>query len=124
MVQPTENLRVRTKIETGKVEEGQQIAIADIEEEVVGPLVVTVLEDVGKRELEQVLIEADCPFDVGSEHSGVMQATRGGLRSLLGRSQVRRAYSCPLLLDGDQIDLSHHSPSPCLDVALPRYCIA
>src|SRR4029450_4297089 len=59
MVQPAEDLRVLAEVEPGEVEEGERVPVADVEEEVRRPLVVAVLEEVGERELEQVLIEAD-----------------------------------------------------------------
>ena len=36
-VQSTEHLGVRPEVEAGQVEEGQQVAVPDVEEEVVGP---------------------------------------------------------------------------------------
>ena len=53
MVQPAEHLLVRADVEAGEVEERQQVAVADVEEEVVGAGVVAVLEDLRERELQQ-----------------------------------------------------------------------
>ena len=59
-----QDLGVRAQVETGEVEEGEQVAVADVEEEVRRALVVAVLEQLGQGEPEQVLVEADRPLDV------------------------------------------------------------
>jgi hypothetical protein len=56
---PPEDFGVRPDVQTGKVEERQQVLVADVEEEVRGPRVVAVLDQLGEREAEQVLVEAD-----------------------------------------------------------------
>ena len=63
-MQPAEHLCVVAEVETGEVEEREQVAVADVEEEVRGALVVAVLEQLGERELQQVLVERDRPFHV------------------------------------------------------------
>ena len=55
------------EIEPGEIEEGEEIAVADVEEEVRRPLVVAVLEELGQRELEQALIERDRLLDVARD---------------------------------------------------------
>jgi hypothetical protein len=74
MVQTAENLRVRAQIEAWKVEERQQVAISDVEEEMIGTLVVAILKDLRQRELEHVLVEPDGPFHVSTEHCDMVDA--------------------------------------------------
>ena len=57
MVDAAEDLLVRAEVEAGEVEERQQVPVADVEEEVGGPLVVAVPEEVGERELQDALVE-------------------------------------------------------------------
>ena len=65
-------------VEPREVEERQQVAVADIEEEMVGTLVVAVLKDLRERELEQVLVEADGAFHVSAEDCDMVYAASGG----------------------------------------------
>ena len=65
VVEPTEDLGVVAEAEVGEVEEGDRVAVAEVEEEVGGALVVAVLEEIRERELEHVLVEVDRPLDVG-----------------------------------------------------------
>ena len=58
VVEATEPLGVGAEVEAGEVEEGERVAVADVEEEVGRALVVAILEDLGQRELEEVLVEA------------------------------------------------------------------
>src|SRR5205085_6937645 len=46
------------------------------EEEVCRPAVVTVLEHLGERELEQALVEPDGPLDVAADEGDVVHAAR------------------------------------------------
>src|SRR3954454_9827601 len=94
VVQPAEYLGVGADVQAGEVEEGQQIAVADVEEEVRGARVVPVLDQLGQREAQHVLVEADCPLDVAADQRGVVQAARSRLRTLAGRLQVRGADAC------------------------------
>ena len=72
MVQTAQHLRVRTEVETGQIEERERVAIADVEEEVRRAAVVAVLEHLGQRELEQLLVELDRPLDVVAQQGDVM----------------------------------------------------
>jgi len=63
-MEPAEHLGVGTESEVGEVEEGDGIAVADVEEEMVGAAVVTVLEELDQGEAEQILVEADGLLDV------------------------------------------------------------
>ena len=65
--------------EPGEVEEGEQVVVADVEEEVVRARVVAVLEDLRQRELQHALVELDGPPDVGAQQREVVQtASRAG----------------------------------------------
>ena len=76
VVQPAEHLGVGAEVEPREVEEGEQVAVADVEEEVVGALVVAVLEDLRQRELEQLLVEGDRPLHVRRQQGDVVQTAR------------------------------------------------
>jgi hypothetical protein len=72
VVQAAEDLGVGAEVEAGEVEERQQVAVADVEEEVAGPGIITVLDDLGQRELQDPAVEADRPLHVRAEQRGVM----------------------------------------------------
>src|SRR4051812_6243078 len=74
VVQTPEDLTVRLQVQPRKVEERQQIGVADVEEEVRRTVVVAVLDELGQRELEQLLIEPDGSFDVAADERRVMQS--------------------------------------------------
>jgi hypothetical protein len=84
VVQAAEHLGVRADVQAGEVEEGEQVAVADVEEEVRGAGVVAVLDQLGQREAEHVLVEAHGPLDVAADQRGVVQAARGRGRALAG----------------------------------------
>src|SRR5439155_1081435 len=96
-MQTTEHLGVLPEIETREIEEGEQVPMADVEEEVCRALVVAVLEQLGERELEQVLIEGDGRLEVAREESEVMEAARRRRCPLAGRPEVLRPQGSPLL---------------------------
>ena len=54
VVQAAEHLGVGPDVEAGKVEERDQVPVADVEEEVRRPWVVAVLDQLGQREAEDV----------------------------------------------------------------------
>ena len=64
-----EPFRHRLEAEAGEVEEGEHVAVADVEEEVRLTFVVTVLEQLDQREADQVLIEADRALGVGADRA-------------------------------------------------------
>ena len=103
-MQPAEDLGVRAQVEA-EVEEREQVAVADVEEEVRGPRVVAVLDQLGQREPEQVLVEADRALHVAADEGGVVPGRSP--RALGGRSQVRVADARPLGLDGAQVGGGH-----------------
>ena len=74
VVQPTEHLAVLPEVEAGEVEIGEIVIVTDIEEEVGGTPVVPVLEELGQRELQQVLLERDRPLDVTAQQGEMVQA--------------------------------------------------
>ena len=73
----------RAEVEAGEVEEGDQVAITHVEEEVVGPLVVPVLDDLAQRELQDLGVEPDGPLHVGAEQRGVVDPARAALRPVV-----------------------------------------
>ena len=71
----TEHFGVALEAQPGKVEKGERIAVTNVEEEVRRTLVVTVLEQLGQRELKEVLVKADRPLDVAGDQRLMMHAT-------------------------------------------------
>ena len=61
VVVAAEHLPYGAEVEAGEVEEGQGVAVADVEEEVRRARVVAVLEQLGQREAEEPLVEVDRP---------------------------------------------------------------
>src|SRR5713226_9254121 len=96
-MQTTEHLGVLREIETREIEEGEQISMADVEEEVCRALVVAVLEQLRERELEQVLIEGDRRLDVAREERDVMDTARRRGGALIWRPEVSHPQGSPLL---------------------------
>src|SRR3954468_22460826 len=88
VVQPAEHLGVGADVQAGEVEEGDEVAVANVEEEVRGAGVVAVLDELGQREAEHVLVEADGPLDVAADQRGVVQAAGGGRRTFTGWREV------------------------------------
>ena len=97
---PAEHLLVGADVEAGEVEEGQQVAVADVEEEVVAAGVVAVLEDLRQRELEQLLVEAHRALDVGAHQREVVQPAGRRGWPVGAFSQVRRLDVLALRVDG------------------------
>lgn len=64
MVEAAQYLGVRREAKVGEVEERQGVVVPEIEEEVRRALVVPVFEEFDQRKPEELLIEADRPFDV------------------------------------------------------------
>src|SRR5205814_928260 len=48
VVQSSQHLGIRAEVQPGQVEEGQQVAVADVEEEMAGAAVVPVLDQFGQ----------------------------------------------------------------------------
>src|SRR3954447_6210092 len=84
VVQAAEHLGVGADVEAGEVEERQQVAVADVEEEVRRARVVPVLDELGERETEHVLVEAHGPFHIAADQRGVVQAAGRRGRPLAG----------------------------------------
>lgn len=84
MVVPAQHLHVRLQVETGEIEVGEGVAMADVEEEVGAALVVAVLEHLDEREAQHAVVEQDGALDVAADHRHMMYATgsrRGSRRS-------------------------------------------
>src|SRR5205823_13266453 len=107
---------VRAQVEPREVEEREQVAVADVEEEVARAAVVAVLEDLGQWEAEHLLIEANGPLDVRRQQREVVDAARRRRRSLVRRPQVRIADAPALRLDALEIDgrVAHGVSAPIL----------
>src|SRR4051795_12720638 len=103
VVQAAEHLGVGADVQAGEVEEGDEVAVADVEEEMRGARVVAVLDQLGQREAEHVLVEAHGPFDVAADQRGVVQAAGGGGRPLAGRLEVRPADAVAPGLQGSRV---------------------
>src|SRR5262245_15264813 len=80
VMQPSEDLLIRIQVQPWKVEEGNGIAVSNIEEKVCRPLVIAILEDVGQGEFQKVLIKLDGPLYIRTEQ-GNMVHHAGGRRS-------------------------------------------
>src|SRR2546426_12089344 len=115
-METTEHLGVLPEIETREIEEGKQVPMADVEEEVRRALVVAVLEQLRERELEQVLIEGDGRLDVAREESEVMEAARRRRCPLTRRPEVLRPQGSPLLAAIHCGTVSGHGISSALTV--------
>ena len=105
MVQAAEDLGVRAEVEAGKVEEGQQVAVTHVEEEMVGPRIVTVLDDLGQRKLEDALVEADRLRHVRAEQRGVMDSARAASRPV--SMYVFGPQPRALRLDNGEVHVRH-----------------
>src|ERR1700727_2386128 len=73
VMEPPEHFTVCPEIKTGKVEVGQVVAVADVEEEMGGAAVVPVLEQFDQGELEEVLVELHRPLAIAAQHGKVVQ---------------------------------------------------
>src|SRR5471032_3247595 len=107
-METAENLRVTTEVETGKVEEREEVAVPDVEEEMRRALVVAILEELGERKLQQILIEGDRPLNVARQQREVVQPARRRCRPLPCGRKVPRAQRCPFL---SSIRIAHHDVS-------------
>ena len=108
VVQSAEHLGIGAELEPGEVEECQGVAVADVEEEVRRALVVAVLEDLGQREAQQVLVEADRRLDVGRQQGEMMDPPRGGGRAFARRLQMTGPDGLPLIGAVDVCAVSAH----------------
>ena len=119
VVQAAEHLRVLAEVEAREVEEGEQVAVADVEEEVRGTLVVAVLEQLGERELEQVLVERDRRLHVARQQREMVHATRRRRRPVLGRREVPIPELVPLGGPVDGGTVSHPATIPTVPPRVP-----
>jgi len=81
--------------QTREVEEAEQRLVAEIEEEVGGPGVVAVLDQLDEREAQQVLVELDRLLDVGADQGRVVDAPAWRRRALPCGLQVLLAQLRP-----------------------------
>src|SRR5437764_2280381 len=109
VVQAAEDFGVRAEVQAGEVEERQEVAVPDVEEEVAGPLVVAVLDDLGQWELQYPLVEADRPLHVGAQQGGVVNAA-GAARRPSGLD-VLIVQPGPLGFDGSEIHGAERNPA-------------
>src|SRR3954470_3996712 len=115
VVQAAEHLGVGADVQAGEVEEGDEVAVADVEEEMRGARVVAVLDQLGQREAEYVLVEAHGPLDVAADERGVVQPAGGRRRPLARGLEVRLPDPGALPLDGGQVRVAGgvaHGASP------------
>ena len=108
---PPRPFRHRLEAEAREVEEGEHVAVADVEEEVRRALVVTVLEQLDEREPEQVLVEADRALGVGADQREMVHAAAGRGRPLGLRAQVPLAQGLRGELESVQVGTSRR-PRP------------
>src|SRR4051794_5754082 len=99
VVEAAQHLGVRADVQAGEVEEREQVPVADVEEEVRRTRVVAVLDQLGQREAEHVLVEAHGPLHVAADQRRVVQAAGRGGRAFPGGAQVRVADAGRLGLD-------------------------
>jgi hypothetical protein len=66
----------------GKVEEGQAVAVADVEEEVGRAGQIPILEQLGQREAQGLGVELDGALDVGADKRQVIDANPSGPAAL------------------------------------------
>src|SRR3954469_3068856 len=103
VVQAAEHLGVRADVQAREVEERDEVAVADVEEEMRGPRVVAVLDQLGQRESQHVLVEAHGPLAVTADQRGGVQTPRGGRRAPTVRLQVGVADARTLGLQGARV---------------------
>ena len=78
------------EVEPGQIEEGDRVAVAEVEEEVGRAAVVAVLEHLDQREAEHAVVELHRPLDVAADERHVVHAARGAGRALIAGQQVLR----------------------------------
>src|SRR5690606_33453433 len=108
-----EHLAVGRQGQSGQVEEGEGVAVAEVEEEVRRAGVVAVLEHLDQGEAEQAVVELDGALDVTADQGDVVHATGGARRPLGAGTQVPAgdvgATGCELGAGGgvDAVRLAH-----------------
>src|SRR5258708_26302553 len=96
-----------------EVEEPEQVAVPDVEEEVVGAGVVAVLHELHQREAEELLIEPDSLLGVPADQGEVMHALNPGRRPVSSPMQVALAQLLPAAtgpLEPGTLWLPHNPP--------------
>src|SRR5258708_15181170 len=97
-----------------EVEEPEQVAVPDVEAEVVGAGVVAVLHELHQREAEELLIEPDSLLGVPADQGEVMHALNRGRRPVSSRMQVALAQLLPAGTDSLELGTLWlwHKPPP------------
>src|SRR5262245_23288459 len=88
VLHPADGLGERRVLMAREVEEPQQVAVADVEEEVAGTGVVAVLHQLDQREAEELLVELDRLLHVPADQGQVVHSLDGRVRPLAPRAQI------------------------------------
>src|SRR5215218_7832742 len=123
VLDPADGLGERRVVVAGEVEEAEQVAVADVEEEVAGAGIVAVLDQLDQREPQELLVEADRLLDVAADQSDVVDSGGGGGCPVGGRAQVAPSQPLPAapdLLQLCSLRLRHGLSSRCLQVRTAR----
>src|SRR5215217_6931538 len=113
VLDPADGLGERRMVVAGEVEEAEQVAVADVEEEVAGAGIVAVLDQLDQRESEELLVEADRLLDVAADEGDVVDPGGGGGRPVGGRAHVALPQPVPAgpdLLQLGSLRLRHDPP--------------
>ena len=97
MVQAAEDFAVVAEVESREVEEGEQVAVADVEEEMGRAGEVTVLEEFGQRKPEHALVEVDRGGDVGTDEGEVVDPTPTRRWAVGDRAKIAVAHRGPFV---------------------------
>src|SRR5690349_24472319 len=98
-----DGLAERRVVVSGKVEEAEQVAVADVEEEVAGSGVVAVLHQLDQREADQFLVEADGLLDVSADQRRMVEAASGRRRPVGRLVQILVTELRTALADGGEL---------------------
>ena len=104
MLHPSDRLDPLLEAEPGEVEEGEQVAVADVVEEVGRAAVVAVLHHLDEGEAEHVLVEADGPLGIAADQRHVVDASRRRARTLRPGTEVITAELLALRLGVADVD--------------------
>src|SRR5262249_44313926 len=78
-----------------EIEEAEQVVVADVEEEVIGALVIAVLNQFDERAAEELLVELDRLLRVAADQRQVMYSLDGRRRPVIPWPQVLVAQFSP-----------------------------
>src|SRR5271166_5718335 len=97
MLHAADRLHPSRVLEAGKVEEPEQVLVADVEEKMVRTRIIPVLYQFDQREPEKLLVELDRFFRVAADQREMVHAMNGRRRPAGGRPQVLLAQLPPAL---------------------------